>query len=37
MNGVEIPKVKFMPKDIDTPKMEQTPKQTIFTPLNEKK
>ena len=37
MNGVEIPKVKFMPKDIETPKMEQTPKQTIFTPVNEKK
>ena len=33
MKGVEIPKVKFMPKDIETPQNEESPKQTIFAPV----
>ena len=37
MNGVEIPKVKFMPKDVPTPQMEEEPKQTIFGVNEEKK
>ena len=36
MDGVEIPKVKFMPKDVPTPQMEEEPKQTIFG-VNEEK
>ena len=37
MNGVEIPKVKFLPKDVPTPQMEEEPKQTIFGVNEEKK
>jgi len=33
MKGVDIPKVKFMPKDIETPQNEESPKQTIFAPV----
>ena len=33
MKGVEIPKVKFMPKDVETPQNEESPKQTIFAPV----
>ena len=33
MKGVEIPKVKFMPKDIETPQNEESPKQTVFAPV----
>ena len=36
MDGVEIPKVKFMPKDVPTPQMEEEPKQTIYG-VNEEK
>ena len=33
MKGVEIPKVKFLSKDVQTPKNEESPKQTIFAPV----
>ena len=36
MDGVEIPKVKFLPKEVPTPQMEEEPKQTIFG-VNEEK
>ena len=37
MKGVEIPKVKFMPKDVPTSQMEEEPKQTVFGVNEEKK
>lgn len=33
MKGVNIPKVKFMSKDIETPQNETSPKQTVFAPV----
>jgi len=32
MKGVDIPKVQFLPKDVKTPSMEETPKRTVFGP-----
>ena len=33
MKGVDMPKVQFLPKDIETPQNEESPKQTIFAPV----
>ena len=32
MKGIDIPKVQFLPKDVKTPSMEETPKRTVFGP-----
>jgi len=33
MKGVDIPKVKFMSKDMEAPQNEESPKQTVFAPV----